>query len=99
MTKKEIFTIAHAIKANFKSFADALRCAWLAAKIKAGKVARFAYTKKDGTVRTATVGTYDPSTLKGSERKAAVNQVCYFDSEANGWRSFLVENLLPGYAI
>ena len=41
MTKKEIFTIAHAIKANFKSFADALRCAWLAAKIKAGKVARF----------------------------------------------------------
>ena len=60
---------------------------------------KFKYTKKDGTERNA-VGTLNPSIYGeenepvGTGRSVPENQVRYFDIDAQGWRSFLVENLI-----
>ena len=60
---------------------------------------KFKYTKKDGTERVAN-GTLN-SSIYGEEnepigncRAMPENQVRYFDIDAQGWRSFLAENLV-----
>ena len=60
---------------------------------------KFKYVKKDGTERNA-VGTLNPSIYGeenepiGISRSVPENQVRYFDIDAQGWRSFLIENLI-----
>lgn len=60
---------------------------------------QFQYTKKDGSVRTAT-GTRNPGLLKhyeatpngnGSEKDGVIT---YYDIDAKGWRSFITENFI-----
>jgi hypothetical protein len=60
---------------------------------------KFKYTNKDGTEREAT-GTLNSfiygkeNEPSGSGRPVPENQVRYFDIDAQGWRSFLAENLI-----
>ena len=63
------------------------------------RTVKFKYTKKDGSVRDAE-GTLNMD-IMGSENapngngyEAPENQVRYFDTNSNGWRSFLAENLI-----
>lgn len=63
------------------------------------RTVKFKYNKKDGSVREAkgTLNSFiygkenEPS---GTGRPIPENQIRYFDMDANGWRSFLVENLI-----
>ena len=60
---------------------------------------QFQYTKKDGSVRTAT-GTRNLTLLEyygatpngnGPEKEGVIT---YYDIDANGWRSFITENFI-----
>lgn len=59
----------------------------------------FSYKKKDGSVRKAK-GTLkselipEDSLPKNSKYEAPENVQRYYDVDANGWRSFLIENLV-----
>lgn len=64
-----------------------------------GKVS-FKYTKKDGTERVA-IGTLnneyiesESATPKGDNKFESDTIVRYYDINANGWRSFIFENLI-----
>ncbi len=84
-----------------KAFAVALSKLWqlyrLIKQMRAG-VVRFAYEKADGTLRKA-IGTLKDTTLlvKGTGRPDDGRTVRYYDVEANGWRSFKVENFVTAY--
>ena len=60
---------------------------------------KFSYWKKDGSVREAR-GTLNSEIYgkdnepTGSGRPIPENQVRYYDLDAQGWRSFLSENLI-----
>ena len=60
---------------------------------------KFSYWKKDGSVREAR-GTLNSEVYgkdnepTGSGRPVPENQVRYYDLDAQGWRSFLSENLI-----
>lgn len=60
---------------------------------------KFSYWKKDGSVREAR-GTLNSEVYGkdnepiGSGRPMPENQVRYYDLDAQGWRSFLAENLI-----
>lgn len=84
-----------------KTFAVCLSNAWglyrLTRRMRSG-VVRFAYMKADGSLRRACGTLQDISaTLKGSGRPDDGRTVKYYDTEAAGWRSFKVENLVTIY--
>lgn len=90
-------------KATCGNFSDALRQAWKVMKVKSqmllGK-AEFTYRKVNGEIRKA-VGTlrninYSPkATAVGKPRAPKpADLICYFDVEANGFRSFTAASLL-----
>lgn len=60
---------------------------------------KFSYWKKNGSVREAR-GTLNSEVYgkdnepSGSSRSVPENQVRYYDLDAQGWRSFLAENLI-----
>ena len=63
------------------------------------RTVKFKYNKKDGSVREAkgTLNSFiygKENEPAGSSRSVSENQIRYFDIDANGWRSFLVENLI-----
>ena len=99
--RTKVFIQAYELmKSTGKTFAVCLSRAWalyrLTKKMHDG-IAKFAYEKVDGTLRKA-IGT-----LKGIENlvkgtgKTTVSTVRYFDIEANGFRSFKLENLVTVY--
>lgn len=95
--KRRLFLIAHSIKANFATFSEALKHAWLTVKLQVklclGVVA-FKYKKLDGSIRQAT-GTNDHGQqLKGSDRPKNYGILTYFDTEVQAFRSAKIENLL-----
>ncbi len=85
-------------RATGKAFAVCLSKAWqlyrLTKRMRAG-VVRFAYEKADGTLRRA-AGTLNDTAdrIKGTGRPDDGQTLRYFDVEANGWRSFKVENFV-----
>lgn len=84
-----------------KTFAVCLAKSWqlyrLAKQMRAG-VVRFAYEKKDGTLRRAIGTLKDIATLiVGTGRPDDGRIVKYYDVEVDGWRSFKVENLVTIY--
>ena len=96
--KRRVMKMAWAIKDQFNSFADALVHAWRTIKLQWGLclgVVTFRYKKvSDGSIRTAQ-GTLDHGQqLKGTDRAKNYGILTYFDTEANGFRSCHVENLL-----
>lgn len=74
---------------NIEDFKKALRN---------GKV-EFTYRKKNGEERTA-VGTLnvgimgEENTPKGTGYEVSDTNIRYYDLNSNGWRSFIVENLI-----
>ncbi len=84
-----------------KAFAVALSKSWqlyrLAKQMRAG-VVRFAYEKADGTLRKA-IGTLKEvaALVKGTGRPDDGRTIKYYDIEADGWRSFKVENFVTAY--
>ena len=88
-------------RATGKAFAVALSKSWqlyrLTKRMRAG-VVRFAYEKADGTLRRAVGTLKDTAALvKGTGRLDDGRTVRYFDVEADGWRSFKVENFVTAY--
>ena len=104
--KSELFRTAWQMLRGglFDTFANALKCAWqkvkaaqnLISKLRAG-VVEFSFTKVDGTERKAK-GTLNPLLFayqnKGTEQKKNASIVVYYDIEANGFRSFKLNNLI-----
>ena len=88
-------------RATGKAFAVALSKSWqlyrLTKQMRAG-IVRFAYEKADGTLRRA-LGTLEDTAalVKGTGRSDDGRTVRYFDVEAQGWRSFRVENFVAAY--
>jgi len=88
-------------RATGKAFAVCLSKAWqlywLTKRMRAG-IVRFAYEKADGTLRKA-VGTLADTAarVKGTGRPGDCRTVKYYDVEADGWRSFKVENFVTVY--
>ena len=70
----------------------------LKAKMREGEV-KFKYTKKNGEIREA-LGTLNSDVYgkknepTGNGYKAPENQIRYYDLNSNGWRSFLIDNLI-----
>lgn len=93
--KTKLFKTAHAIKAMFRTFAEALVHAWkvikLAQAMKRNPVV-FCYLKVSGEVRKA-YGTLNVNYVSKSGREN-FGMFNYFDIEADGWRSAKVENLI-----
>ncbi|WP_300868808.1 SH3 beta-barrel fold-containing protein [uncultured Alistipes sp.] len=88
-------------RATGKAFAVVLSKSWqlyrLAKQMRAG-IVKFAYEKADGTLRKA-IGTLKDTTVlvKGTGRPDDGRTVRYYDVEADGWRSFKVENFVTAY--
>lgn len=98
MNKSKLFHIAHSIKHQFNSFADALRKAWVIIKLRARmkkQIVSFKFKKVDGSIREAK-GTLMANMLpeiKGTSNKVNHSVMAYFDVEANAFRSFKITNL------
>lgn len=79
------------------AFADALKKAWATLRIKAEMLVKpvsFSYRKDDGTIRNA-VGNYVvTSETPGKGKPANPLIVRYFDTLADGWRSFRIDRLI-----
>ncbi|GAB2547182.1 SH3 beta-barrel fold-containing protein [Spirosoma aerophilum] len=79
------------------SFSQALKKAWATIRLKAEMLIRpvsFFYLKDDGTERFA-VGHYSSATLSSINSKPTSTLVVrYFDTLANGWRSFRIDRLI-----
>ena len=95
--KTKLFKIAHAIKAQFETFGQALAHAWKIIKLQAKMalgVVNFKFRKVDGSIREA-VGTLTVKyESKGTGKLVPMDSMMYFDTEANGFRSFKVCNLI-----
>lgn len=87
------------VKRNGFTMSEALKCAWLNAKVKTAmgvKIVKFWFTKVDGSLREA-YGTLKESMLpvtQGTGRKANDTLQTYFDTEKNEWRCFKKANLV-----
>lgn len=91
----------HLFRSTGKAFAVCLSRAWalyrLTKRMRAG-VVRFAYEKADGTLRKAAGTLYEvAATIKGTGRPNDALTIRYYDVEADGWRSFKVENFVTVY--
>ncbi len=70
-------------------------------KLRSGQIVKFAYLKKDGSIRIA-FGTTNPDFIAdkvcgwGESRERYAN-TAYYDLESGGWRSFRWENLIAVY--
>ena len=81
------------------TLSEALKMAWRAFKLKNSLqewVTIFHYKKKDGSIRRA-LGTLDTALFeyeaKGG-KKDNLTTIAYYDMEADGFRSFSIENLV-----
>lgn len=88
-------------KATKQAFAVCLCKAWglwRMAKRMRTEVVKFAYLKADGTIRKA-IGTLKDTAelVKGTGRTDTGKAFKYYDVEAEGFRSFNVENLIAIY--
>lgn len=87
------------IRQNGYSRSEALKTAWMLAKVQRGMragVVAFAYLKMDGTVREAH-GTLAPSVLPattGGRRRGDPTLMTYYDTDKRSWRCFKKANIL-----
>ena len=105
MSKKDLSNVMRRawaiVRATGKTLSVALTKAWvlyrLTKKMRDG-IVRFAYEKADGTIRKAK-GTLQSieGVIKGTGKNDNTSTMRYYDVEANGFRSFRVENLVTIY--
>lgn len=98
MIMRRAWTIA---RTTGKTFNICLVKAWslyrLTQRMRAG-VVRFAYEKADGTLRRAAGTLHEvAATIKGTGLPNDALTIRYYDVEADGWRSFKVENFVTVY--
>lgn len=97
--KSRLFKIAHAIRANFATFSEALAHAWKVIRLQfelcTKPVVNFTYKKiSDGSIR-ETVGTLETvPTPKGGFPKPNFGILRYFDLQQQDWRTARIENLI-----
>lgn len=87
---------AWAIRQQIATFADALRQAWTAHKLRARMKTRnvvFKFRKLDGSIRES-VGTINVSYESKGSGKVNYGVVNFYDCTVNGWRYFKIEGLL-----
>lgn len=70
-------------------------------KLRSGQIVKFAYLKKDGSIRIA-FGTTNPDFIADKVCGWGVSReeyatTAYYDLESGGWRSFKWENLIAIY--
>lgn len=99
--RSKVFKQAYEMmKATGKAFAVCLAKAWaiyrLYKRMKSETVS-FAYEKVDGSLRKAKGTLQDVSSLIKGTGSENYKTVRYFDVDANGFRSFKVENLITVY--
>ncbi|VDR33868.1 Protein of uncharacterised function (DUF2693) [Alistipes sp. cv1] len=84
-----------------KSFAVCLSRSWVIFRLiqrMRSSVVQFSYEKIDGTLRKAKGTLRGVSSLvKGTGKPDDGRTVKYYDVEADGWRSFKIENLITIY--
>lgn len=84
-----------------KAFAVCLSRSWVIFRLiqrMRSSVVQFSYEKINGTLRKAKGTLRDVSVLvKGTGRSDDGRTVKYYDIEADGWRSFKIENLITIY--
>lgn len=91
------------VKRNGVSLSEALRVAWMNAKLKismAVRIVKFYFQKVDGTMREAygtlsgRIATAATGNESGTSRKKNDTVQVYFDTEKQEWRSFKKLNLV-----
>jgi len=96
--KSRLFKIAHKIKGQFETFAEALVHAWkvikLQIRLSTQSLVNFSYIKIDGSIREAVGTLVSAPTPKGGERKVNYGLLTYFDLQQNDWRCAKIENLI-----
>jgi hypothetical protein len=96
--KSRLFHIAHTVKGQFTTFAEALAHAWKVIKLQMALYTRalvnFTYRKIDGSIREAVGTLVNAPTPKGGERKVNYGLLTYFDLQQNDWRCAKIENIL-----
>lgn len=99
MNKSRLFHIAHSIKHQFNSFAEALKKAWQVLKLRykmKNQIVSFKFKKVDGSIREA-IGTLRADMLpeiKGNSNKVNHSVITFFCMDSMAFRSFKVENLI-----
>ena len=99
--RHDVMMMAHEIfKATMKNWSVCLAKAWqlyrLVKMLRAG-IVKFAYEKSDGNLRKATGTLIGASEMVKGTGKKNYKTVCYFDADAEAFRSFKVENLVAIY--
>lgn len=99
--RSKVFKQAHALmKATGKAFSVCLSRAWALYRLTKRmhrEVVTFTYEKVDGSLRKAKGTLKDVQSLIKGTGTPNYNTIRYFDVEANGFRSFKVENLITVY--
>jgi hypothetical protein len=96
--KSRLFKIAHSIKNQFETFAEALVHAWKVIKLQYALATKalvnFSFKKVDGSIREAVGTLVNVPAPKGGERKVNYCLMTYFDLQQNDWRCAKIENLI-----
>lgn len=99
--KSKVFKQAYEMmKATGKAFAVCLARAWAIYRLykrMKNETVSFAYERANGSLRKAKVTLQDVSSLIKGFGSENYKTVRYFDVDANGFRSFKVENLISVY--
>jgi len=93
--KSTLFHIAHSIKANYPTFAEALKMAWKTIKLRMQMkrgVVHFAFTKVDGTIRKA-IGTLNDVPASTGTKAPNYSVFVFWDVEKCAYRSARVAGL------
>lgn len=99
--KHKVFCMAHELmKATGKAFSVCLAKAWALYRLTRqmhNGIVLFAYEKADGTLRKAKGTLKDVQNFVKGTGAENYKTVRYYDVEANGFRSFKVENFITAY--
>lgn len=99
--KHKVFCMAHELmKATGKAFSVCLAKAWTLYRLTRqmhNGIVLFAYEKADGTLRKVKGTLKDVQNFVKGTGAENYKTVRYYDVEANGFRSFKVENFITAY--
>lgn len=99
--KHKVFCMAHELaNATGKAFSVCLAKAWALYRLTRqmhNGIVLFAYEKADGTLRKAKGTLKDVQNFVKGTGAENYKTVRYYDVEANGFRSFKVENFITAY--
>jgi hypothetical protein len=99
--RTKVFHWAHQlVKSTGKSFSVCLSKAWSLYRLRkrmATETVKIAFEKADGSLRIAFATLKDTATLIKGNGTPNYKTLPYFDTEANGFRAFKLENFIAAY--